>query len=331
MLSSKLFLQWTAQFRYGRSLHSCFQARCVIRRLDAGCRHNSQRLFCTPPSGNTKNTGENDKDDATLERGSSAPNKTQVSQQSSGLDQNDKKLDLMEFARSFEPEEDRRQEFPTNWLGSWKMHRKIRVSLMQRYLANASLRYIRRYLDQKFDVEDFMTGAKMAYKIIRHVVANSRKADDLDLLDGIVCPKLLQTMRDSVSSASVTERNLGLEVHDIYCEVIQPKIRLEAYEKMDEKSMSWKDAFEHRNRTLQRGEWMQIKVRFLALENVFLNTASGSRTSIRSSMNPSTWTFQGKVWNLDTSATRLDSEEPTFYPRVQNPDLCWQLIAIEYL
>eukprot|EP00960_Hanusia_phi_P025610 745764-Hanusia_phi.AAC.1 len=334
---SRMLVSCARKLRLGLpSIHRAAQLRllqpqCLIERINAERKLLYSRSLCAPPSDEKKHTIDKGTTNPDADTGSPSVTRNDVDEKSANQDATDKKeIDLMEFSRLFEPEEGRRQQFPTDLLGNWRMHRMLRVSLLQRYLATKSLGYIKTYLDKQFDIEEFIAGAKMAYKVIRHVVANSRKADDLDLLDGIICPTLLQTMRDSISTASVTERNLGLEVHDIYCELLQPKIRLEAFEKIDVKNMSWQDAMEHRALTLQKGEWMQIKVRFLALENVFINAASGGRSSMKISMNPSTWTFQGKVWNVKTPSNEEEAQDMKFFPRVHNPELRWQLIAIEY-
>lgn len=85
---------------------------------------------------------------------------------------------------------------------------------------------------------------------------------------------------------------------------------------------------------LERAEWMQIRVRFLALEVPTVRAAPGAGDEPPhvargpAEIIGSTWTFEGRLWLMGPMDPAEDIPARWRKARRRNPDLVWRLIKI---
>ncbi len=93
------------------------------------------------------------------------------------------------------------------------MFRRIRVGLQQKFLCEG--------LDPTFSFKDFLEGAKVAYVVVRQITSNVKEASKLQVLDGMVCPKLLQVnIKKNIQHSSRKAGERGKEVKFRNCQGI---------------------------------------------------------------------------------------------------------------
>ena len=128
-------------------------------------------------------------------------------------------------------------------------------------------------------------------------------------------------------------------VQDIYAEVTELRIRLCSEEKLDIANMSLDDQRQRGRKLIEEGEWMQISVRFVALEDdVLLGDVRGEvgseGTLVSTETRASTWVFEARVWDIETNAHEHDESDfdamvkAAMQRRRRNPHLNWRLISI---
>jgi hypothetical protein len=73
-----------------------------------------------------------------------------------------------------------------------QIHVAANISIFRRIAINVQKLILREVLDPSFSIEEFIEGAKMAYVVIRQITSNVKDHSQLDVLSGMVSPKLLQ-------------------------------------------------------------------------------------------------------------------------------------------
>lgn len=273
------------------------------------------------------------------------------------------------LARTFDPPEHLRILLPTGVLGMLGIHLKANVVLRQRLAFIVQKFLFKHLIDPDFNSDDFVEGAKFAYKVIRHVAANVRTEEELSLIAPMVSPSIMAEILNAAQSSSATQCNTYTLVHDVYAEVLEFQLRMKSEEKVDKVTarISRKEQQRLVGQNIDEGTWLQIKVRFVAMEDEVLGgdgvtvTDRISRaTSLGVQARASTWVFEGKVWNLgpkspdsgslgsyfsideDALASRhghqnlkqifnnmMELMEEASKRRQPNPDLSWKFIKVE--
>ena len=252
------------------------------------------------------------------------------------------------FAARFDPPEHLRKKFPGGLVGTLALHFKANIGLLQRIWGGFSVRVLRN-LDPLFDVEEFVDGAVAAYRVIRHIAANGRTHEELQLMGPMVSAELQTQVLGNMENLSAPQRNTNTRVHDVYAEVINVTMMLDrgisAAGPADSSEAAgtktpWStvdNAHKRGMMLLDKGEWVQIKVRFVAMEEEVLVGDGVGETVIGFQARASTWVFQGRVWVMesrDTTSESLEQATPAdqfqaFQDRRRpNPDLAWRLTAI---
>lgn len=234
-----------------------------------------------------------------------------------------------EIAQQFNPPARFKRSFPTGIIGALQIHVAANISIFRRIAINVQKLILREVLDPSFSIEEFIEGAKMAYVVIRQITSNVKDHSQLDVLSGMVSPKLLQVIKDNISDISAADRNKGCEVHDVYAELLAITLRMKESGTGPQKIPGAQGMQESKG-LVESAEWVQLRVRFLAAEVPTVRGGGGDGGMERGSTNvlSSTWTFEGRLWIIGPMDPAVDVPERYQKARTRNPDLVWRLIDI---
>lgn len=229
----------------------------------------------------------------------------------------------LEFSKKFDPEP--RQQLPSGLLGNLRIHWTANVSMFERGWVGMALGLINRGIDPKFELDDIMEGAITAYRVIRQIASNAKTAEEMALLAPFVSDPLLEVLQSNLANASATQRNTGLHVHDVCGEVVDVKLRMHEGEDV-EAPETIEGQHQRGSQLLRKAQWLQLKVRFVALETDFVANAGSPKQDIATELRPSTWTLEGQVWEL-IDPDPAEGLSPIDNRR-RNPEASWRLSAI---